>query len=93
MAATAPTGSRLVTAKAAAALGVSVFTVRHLVRTGDLPAVRFNARSRLRFRPEDVDALVVPSRGGTASAVVEPAASERPASASGCAGLPDPEAA
>ncbi|HSH77318.1 MAG TPA: helix-turn-helix domain-containing protein [Herpetosiphonaceae bacterium] len=41
---------------AATCLGVSVSTVRRLVRTGDLPA--FRVGRQLRFRPEEIDAYI-----------------------------------
>jgi excisionase family DNA binding protein len=41
-------------------LGVSAETVLRYTRRGDLPAIRLpgTARGRLRFRPEDIDALL-----------------------------------
>ncbi len=45
---------------AATCLGVSVSTVRRLVRSGDLPA--FRVGRQLRFRPEDIDAYIESKR-------------------------------
>lgn len=40
--------------EAAARLGISVKTLRRLVRIGDLPAVRYSPTSVLRFREVDL---------------------------------------
>jgi excisionase family DNA binding protein len=47
----------MTTAEVAAELRVSPDTVRRLER-GALPSVRFTARSRLRFRSDDVERLI-----------------------------------
>jgi excisionase family DNA binding protein len=57
--ATATDRKRLLTTREAGALlSVSIFTVRRLADDGVLPVVRFTPTSRMRFRAEDVEALV-----------------------------------
>jgi excisionase family DNA binding protein len=58
MAATSPTATeRLLTPReVAAALGVSVWTVRALTRSGVLPSVRLSRRT-IRYRPSVLDTL------------------------------------
>jgi excisionase family DNA binding protein len=52
---------RLLTSRQAAErLGVGPDTIRHLAKTAVLPPIRFGERGLLRFRPEDVDALLTP---------------------------------
>jgi excisionase family DNA binding protein len=51
----------LTTVEAAARLGVCTATVRRAVREGSLPVVRVRRRGRFRFRPGDVDALLLPA--------------------------------
>lgn len=41
-------------------LGISDATLRRLVREGRLPAYRMGGMGRLRFRKEDLDAVLVP---------------------------------
>ena len=55
----------LTSREAADRLGVSVFTVRILAKSGDLPAIRFGERGLLRFRVDDVEALLQPRRNGS----------------------------
>jgi excisionase family DNA binding protein len=47
----------LTTAETAARLGLSPHTIRSWVRSGKLPGIYLTERS-LRFRPEDVEALI-----------------------------------
>lgn len=59
MAETASVPKRLLaTREVAERLSVSIFTVRNLAEFGALPVVRFTPTSRMRFRPEDVEALM-----------------------------------
>ena len=51
----------LSTREAADRLGVSVSTVRRAVADGSLSPVRLSRRGRFRFRPADVDALLLPA--------------------------------
>jgi excisionase family DNA binding protein len=43
-------------------LGVSVETLRRLVSAGSIPVVRYSAKSRLRFDPNDVQDFIVRSK-------------------------------
>ena len=45
-------------AEVAAILGVSKGRIRHLARTGVLPAVRLGGTGYHRFRPEDVETIL-----------------------------------
>lgn len=54
-------------AETARRLGVSVWTVRHLAETGQIPYVRFGPRGRFRFLVEDIDALLERSHMAAAS--------------------------
>jgi excisionase family DNA binding protein len=49
--------------QAARLLGVSVWTVRRMARSGTLQPVRLGPRANLRFRRSDVDALIDDFRG------------------------------
>jgi len=50
--------------EAAAILGVSVRSVDRLRECGRLPAVQFTRRARVRYRSEDVEALLEPETRG-----------------------------
>ncbi len=65
MAATATEQKLLTTREAGQRLNVSVFTVRRLADGGFLPVVRFTPTSRMRFRVEDVDALLREREGAS----------------------------
>jgi excisionase family DNA binding protein len=57
-----PRAGLLKASEVAALLSTSVWTVRHLTKTGELRPVRFGARGHLRYEVSDVEALVERSK-------------------------------
>jgi excisionase family DNA binding protein len=56
----APARPLLSTAEVAAMLGVTKVTVRRYVAAGKLPVIRLSTHA-VKFRPDDVEALMVPA--------------------------------